>query len=104
MSPPARLLGVGAPPEDDDHPPDGLHRFRSEPLAQAAREFRALHAVERREPDLDELVVIERTVGLGQHRLAQPRVADEDDGFQGMRPGAQPLAFDAGERHRGGSR
>jgi hypothetical protein len=76
-----------------------LDRVRAGALADAGERHLALRAVERRRAHLDQLVVRERAVDLGHHRVAQAFLAELQNRVQGVRARAQGLAL--GRREHG---
>jgi hypothetical protein len=86
-----RLLAV-----DHQHLADVLDRVSASALADAGERHFARVAVERRRAHLDQLVVRERAVDLGDHRVAEALLPQLQDGMQGM--GACPEGFALGRR------
>jgi hypothetical protein len=96
----ARFLGLFA--IEDEDLPDLLHRMRLEALADGLEPDVALLALRGRGPHLDQLVGLQRPVDLGDHLVGEALVADEHDGAQGVRLGAQLASAFAGQwKHRG---
>jgi hypothetical protein len=69
--------------------PEARADVRHPPRAELAVIAPGLH--------LDELVGLQRPVDLGEHAFREPLVADEDDGLQLVRLGAQLAAPAGGE-------
>jgi hypothetical protein len=78
-----------------------LDRVRAGALADAGECYLALVAIERGRAHLDQLVVRERAVDLGDYGVGEALVAQLQDGVQRM--GARPkcLALGRGELGRG---
>ena len=62
-------------------------------LADAGERHLALVAVERRRAHLDQLMVPERAVDLGDHRVGEALPAQLQDGVEVMGTGLERLAF-----------
>lgn len=66
-----------------------LHRERVDALADARQRHVTLVAVERRRAHLDEIVVRERAVDFGEHRVGEALLAELQNGVQGVGAGLQ---------------
>jgi hypothetical protein len=75
-----------------EHLPDLLHRMRLEPPADRLQPRRARLAVVAEGAHLDQLVGLERAVDLGAHFVGEALVADDHDGGELVRFGAQLAA------------
>jgi 23S rRNA (uridine2552-2'-O)-methyltransferase len=72
-----------------------LHGERVDALADARQRHLALVAAERRRAHLDQLVVRERAVDLGEHRVGEPLLAELQDRVQGVGAGLEQLSIHA---------
>jgi len=72
-----------------------LHGVGAGALADAGERHRALVAVERRGAYLDQLVMRERAVDLGEHGVGKALAAELEDGVQGMGAGFQQFPIHA---------
>jgi signal transduction protein with GAF and PtsI domain len=70
-----------------------LDRVRAGALADAGERHLALVAIERCRAHLDQLVVRERAVDLGDHGIGEALLAQLQDGMQGVRTGPERLAL-----------
>jgi hypothetical protein len=93
------LFRVLAP--DDEYLADRLHGVGGQPFADLRHPGNARVAVAGRGLHLDELVRLERPVHLGEHRIGETLVADDDDGAEGMGLGTQFAAAGGGELGHG---
>jgi hypothetical protein len=91
-------------PVQHQHLADVLHGVRPGALADTGERHFALLAVERRGAQLDQLVVRERAVDLGQDGVGEALFADLQDRMQGMRARPERLALRGRQRGRRGDR
>lgn len=70
-----------------------LHGVRVDALADARQRHLALVAIERRRAHLDQLVVRERAVDLGEHGVGEALLAELQDGVQGVGAGLEQLSI-----------
>lgn len=67
--------------------------MRAGTLADAGERHLALVAIERRRAHLDQLVMRERAIDLGDHRVGEALLAQLQDGMQGMSARPERLAL-----------
>jgi hypothetical protein len=71
---------------------DRLHQFGMAGLTDRRNQTLLRLAVRTAKAYLHQLVVFQRTVDFPYHRLAQPRIADNDNRFKGV-PAPAQIAF-----------
>ena len=92
-----RLRWIG--PKNHPDVTDRLNLLSAELRAQPHGHLLADFAPDTGQTHLDEFMVMQRSIGFRQHRIAKPRISNQDYGFQRVRAGAQFFSLHGGHEH-----
>ena len=91
-------VGLDVPPEQDQDLADGMHRLGTGTAADFVQRPLPFGALQRRGPDLDQLMRCERAIHLGDQLQGDALVPDQDHRLEIVRASLQLAPLRRGQR------